>query len=76
MNTIVNNTSNINKEDLRIKVGKLINTDLNLIHSKLKIPLADIDNKLWDNKIKDSTLSQCHVIKDYYFTRFCIFKCF
>lgn len=53
MNTLINNNSDIDNTLVRTNVSKLINTDLNLIHRKIKKPLADINTRLWKDRIQD-----------------------
>ena len=75
MNTLINNNSDIDNTLVRTNVGKLINTDLNLIHNKIKKPLADINYNLWTDRVRGRS-EPPHIVENNYFTRFCIFKCF
>ena len=40
------------KTNIRTNVGKLINTDLNSIHIKIKPPLIEQQPDLWHNRIR------------------------
>ena len=40
------------KTNIRTNVGKLINTDLNSIHIKIKPPLTEEQSDLWKNRIR------------------------
>ena len=40
------------KTNIRTNVGKLINTDLNSIHIKIKPPLTEEQPDLWQNRIR------------------------
>lgn len=40
------------KTNIRTNVGKLINTDLNSIHIKIKPPLTEEQSDLWQNRIR------------------------
>ena len=41
--------------NIRTNVGKLINTDLNLKHSKLQPPMQSIKEDIWTGRIPENT---------------------
>ncbi len=51
------------KTNIRTNVGKLIDTDLNSIHIKIKPPLTEEQSDLWHNRIRREN-SDIRIIRD------------